>query len=72
MKKLIIKFNHFYVDYFEIVKKSKNKDPFGGFMIKIYDENKKFTNVYSHVGDWIFQNPDIVKYTKKFNPEKLI
>jgi len=60
-----------FVRYSDLVKNSVNIESNGYFMTVIYDKNGNITTMLkSHKN--IFRAKAVLKYTKKFNPEKLI
>lgn len=68
----IIFCNGTYYKYSNIVKNSTIIDPWGDFIIKTYKPDGKPTNSYVYMAKEIFRYPEIINYTKTFNPEKLI
>ena len=59
--------------YSNIVKNSYKLDPWGNLIIKQYiDAFGNFEGQYVFVKSDIFKHENILPYTKKFNPEKLI
>ena len=59
--------------YSNIVKNSYKLDPWGNFVIKHYISiDGEFEGGYVFVKPDIFKHKNILPYTKKFNPEKLI
>jgi len=70
----IIKLNDgIYFKYSNVVKNSYKLDPWGGFIVKKYAEDGTYLNEYIGLKDnEIFRQKDVLPYTIKFNPEKLI
>lgn len=62
-----------FLKYSNIVKNSYKVDRWGNFIIKQYiDAFGNFEGQYVFVKPDIFKHKNILPYTKKFNPEKLI
>lgn len=70
----IIQLNtNIFLKYSNIVKNSYKVDRWGNFIIKQYiDAFGNFEGQYVFVKSDIFKQENILPYTKKFNPEKLI
>ena len=70
----IIQLNtNIFLKYSNIVKNSYKVNRWGNFIIKQYiDAFGNFEGQYTFVKSDIFKHENILPYTKKFNPEKLI
>lgn len=64
-----------FLKYSNIVKNSYKLTPWGDFMIKKYKydiEKGYYSHVYTNTDFRIFHHENILPYSMKFNPEKLI
>lgn len=61
-----------YFKYSNLIKNSNKRDPWKNFFVKQYDSDGEFSGQYIEVNKSIFRIKEILPYTRKFNPEKLI
>jgi len=58
--------------YSDIVLASKEKNENNRFFVKQLTSDGVFTGIYCNTCDAIFKEKEMIPYTSKFNPEKLI
>lgn len=64
--------NGLYLSYENVLKNSKKPNPFGTFIVKLFDETGTDLVQYWETDKSIFRDPRLVELTKEFNPELLI